>query len=417
MKYAFFAIVLANLVFFLWEMQQQRPLQTMSSQQASAAGEKQILLLSELSASPVLTSAKTRDETTAPPAERIHPPASPEDEVSAKIVAAGGLPQADDRAVDDGLTVAAAAQSGVAVDRQDAGLEAATSMAAELPDNATATDDDKRQTVFVASEQAETAASPQTVQPDDLSAEPELPTVSALGADDSAAENGHAGDRQQDSDAGQIEQSDVETPAIPENQMPTEIARAENAAPVTSAESKQEPEASEQTDSDGVDGEAAPAEEVCYEVGPFDDKRQLNGWIKTQHLDRKRTEAFYREQQVAYAFLVYYPAGETFQESKQNETMLKEKGISDLWLFRKGEMRGVISLGLFREKFRAEKLLQQLADDGVTAKMQERFRTEQAVYVRVRQPVIVNDSTQPFAAAACRKPPSDTPATGRPIDR
>ena len=54
-------------------------------------------------------------------------------------------------------------------------------------------------------------------------------------------------------------------------------------------------------------------------------------------------------------WVLYRPARppESFEASKANLEMLKSRGITDTWLFTAGDLRGSISLGLFKSEARA----------------------------------------------------------------
>ncbi len=47
------------------------------------------------------------------------------------------------------------------------------------------------------------------------------------------------------------------------------------------------------------------------------------------------------------------PAADTYESSEANFKMLKARGMDDIWLFQKGNLRGAISLGLFKRKEQA----------------------------------------------------------------
>jgi len=53
---------------------------------------------------------------------------------------------------------------------------------------------------------------------------------------------------------------------------------------------------------------------------------------------------------------------------------LREKGVEDFWLFRKGPMKNAISPGLFVKQYRAEKLTHQLQKKGIAVKTEVRYK-------------------------------------------
>lgn len=121
----------------------------------------------------------------------------------------------------------------------------------------------------------------------------------------------------------------------------------------------------------------------CYQVGPFNDATELKKWQTLNKLELAPIHVFKKDLQVVSGYLVYYPAMEYFSESKKNVAMLRKKGITDLWLFRKGELKGVISLGLFVQKNRAISLQKKLVNKGISVDIMRRYRKEKALFVDV----------------------------------
>ncbi|WP_031432662.1 hypothetical protein [Methylomarinum vadi] len=339
MKFWFYAVILANVMFFLWELQRERFQLTVASPKTAEHSAKQILLLSEL----------------------------PERSVAAD----GGLSAEENEAKNEPN------EKIVAPDAQGAGQVVA--MAHDM--NGSQSSDDSGAPVLENHDVIETRRAGRAGQDrpslGEKATEARMtqPERADTGEDESVADS----TLQEGGAKSGSERSVVKDETITVVEQANNIADSQPAAEVVTAE--------QALDEAADDGEEEAILPVCYEVGPFGNKRQLNAWLDNQQIDRKRSEPIYKEQQIPHAYLVYYPAAETFAESKKNEAMLKERGVNDLWLFRKGEMKGMISLGLFREKFRAERLLRQLADRDVAAEMQERYKNEQVLYVRVRQAI------------------------------
>ena len=122
---------------------------------------------------------------------------------------------------------------------------------------------------------------------------------------------------------------------------------------------------------------------LCYEVGPFDNVKHFNKWRRFVGMDSKLITQVEREEREITGYLVYYPAPATFEEARANAEMLKNKGITDLWLFRKGESKGEISLGLFRNKARAEVLQQQLSARDLDVMIKPRYKITNKLYGKI----------------------------------
>ncbi|NOQ76365.1 MAG: hypothetical protein GQ475_00960 [Methylococcaceae bacterium] len=63
--------------------------------------------------------------------------------------------------------------------------------------------------------------------------------------------------------------------------------------------------------------------------------------------------------------------------------MLKKRGISDFWLFRKGELKGAISLGLFAKETRALALQNKFSKTGLNVEIMPRYKTETVWYAKI----------------------------------
>jgi len=111
-----------------------------------------------------------------------------------------------------------------------------------------------------------------------------------------------------------------------------------------------------------VTGMASQAERLpvisCYrvsDVGSEGDATQLLAVLKARELDASLIRELVTEE-----FWLVHSLASNWQQSLDDVKMLKAKGVSDLWLVPSGEDKGVISLGLFVTKARAEKRLKQL---------------------------------------------------------
>ncbi len=62
-----------------------------------------------------------------------------------------------------------------------------------------------------------------------------------------------------------------------------------------------------------------------------------------------------QEQEFISSYLVLTSAADSLQEAKEQASSIKQQGIEELWLFRQGEFKWRISLGLFSTKVKAVK--------------------------------------------------------------
>jgi hypothetical protein len=122
----------------------------------------------------------------------------------------------------------------------------------------------------------------------------------------------------------------------------------------------------------------------CYEVGPFVNGNAYQLWKNELNVAREAIEPLTRDGEVINDYLVYYPAPETMQEAEANVKMLREKGIQDLWLFRKGEDKGLISLGIFKNESRASARKSQLLAKDIQVEVKPRYITKPRKYSRIK---------------------------------
>lgn len=120
---------------------------------------------------------------------------------------------------------------------------------------------------------------------------------------------------------------------------------------------------------------------LCYQIGPFLTEQALDDWLDLNNF--VTTTRFKQEVEVLISYLVYYPAAVSFQQSINNVKMLKDKGVTDYWLFTKGEDKGIISLGLFKKQSRALSLQQKFIQSGLQVEMMPRYQTQLAWFIRI----------------------------------
>lgn len=137
-----------------------------------------------------------------------------------------------------------------------------------------------------------------------------------------------------------------------------------NVEEVTDFAGRKDSKQAKNTDSitigDGAPDSMAESERFCYKLGPRFSRKsfiQIVAKLKQAGLASTiRPEAVEKET----GFMVYYPAGKSMEASRANLAKLKSKGLRDLWLINKGEMRGRISLGIFNTRERAEIMKQEM---------------------------------------------------------
>ncbi len=121
----------------------------------------------------------------------------------------------------------------------------------------------------------------------------------------------------------------------------------------------------------------------CYQVGPFLSESLLDDWVVKNKVDINLLTKVSEKSKKVTGFLVYYPQANTFQQAKKHIQLLENKGVTDFWLFRKGELKGIISLGLFATKKRAVVLQNKFLNSGLNVKIMPRYREESIWYINI----------------------------------
>ena len=121
----------------------------------------------------------------------------------------------------------------------------------------------------------------------------------------------------------------------------------------------------------------------CYQVGPFAGHDALNAWHKVNEANADLVSRFTKESKVVSRYLVYYPPAETYAQSRDNVQLLKQKGVTDYWLFRKGKLKGAISLGLFVKKKGALSIQAKFVKAGLAVEIKERYQLKSLLYAEI----------------------------------
>ena len=111
----------------------------------------------------------------------------------------------------------------------------------------------------------------------------------------------------------------------------------------------------------------------CYELGPFSTMEAVKAIASSIDSKAAWHQITSSMDDVNVGFWILYRPNwppESFEESRANLVMLKARGIKDTWLFSAGELRGSISLGLFKNKARAISISNKLRGKGINSKVQ-----------------------------------------------
>ena len=133
--------------------------------------------------------------------------------------------------------------------------------------------------------------------------------------------------------------------------------------------------------------ESAPSKDkkyaACYSLGPFEKFPQLKSVSEQlQELNadirqRKETE------QVVLGHWVFLPSFPSWQDARKKVQELEEKGIKDIFILGRGEMKNAVSLGLFKHESSAERRLAQLKKIGITPNVETQQTNKELIWLDI----------------------------------
>jgi hypothetical protein len=110
-------------------------------------------------------------------------------------------------------------------------------------------------------------------------------------------------------------------------------------------------------------------EELCYHIGPFKNMGQLRIWTRANKIKEGSFSHINKGTNKGSKYLVYIPAANAPEQTKKDIVELEQRGIKDYWLFRRGDLKGAISLGVFVKEKRALLQQNQLRKKGLELKI------------------------------------------------
>lgn len=123
--------------------------------------------------------------------------------------------------------------------------------------------------------------------------------------------------------------------------------------------------------------------EHCYHIGPFKNPGVFDEWRDQNKIDSASVVLLKKNEQTITQYMVYYPGSGDNNESKENMTKLKELGIVDAWLFKKGDFKGGISLGLYDREEPAKLRIKEVGLLFIDSEIKVIKKTKSALYAKV----------------------------------
>ncbi len=136
------------------------------------------------------------------------------------------------------------------------------------------------------------------------------------------------------------------------------------------------------TELEPADTDLIPVKAIsCFVIGPFNDRAAIDIWVGESYPDRVVAE---QTHEVIHRYLVYLDTHEQTESPVDIVQDLEDKGVKDYWLFREGELKDLISLGLFQSEARANLLQKRLRQRGVETRIMPRYKQEVQYFIRVQ---------------------------------
>ncbi|MGR8934796.1 MAG: hypothetical protein ACU837_10465 [Gammaproteobacteria bacterium] len=131
--------------------------------------------------------------------------------------------------------------------------------------------------------------------------------------------------------------------------------------------------------------EAEVLQTACYKVGPVENRVAFEALLDTYRTQISSVEFSIQEKRKNDSHIVYYPAEATLEQSIATAEMFRrDYGIRDLLVFRNGELKGAISLGVFSNAQRAKTAQSQFEKKGLYVVVRPRYPTETHYSLHVR---------------------------------
>lgn len=123
--------------------------------------------------------------------------------------------------------------------------------------------------------------------------------------------------------------------------------------------------------------------ETCYYTSPIKEWESSVALQTALKNEAVRSEILSEKLFENVGYWVMYPAAADMKQARANVRTLKEMGVKDYWLFRKGARKGAISLGMFKEQQRAEKIKAEWLAKGIHLEIRPHRVSREAFKLRI----------------------------------
>ena len=132
---------------------------------------------------------------------------------------------------------------------------------------------------------------------------------------------------------------------------------------------------------------------ACYSLGPFDEAAQLRS-VASQLQDLGADVSQRKEtQQIVLGHWVFLPSFPSWQDARKKVAELEKKGIKDIFILGRGEMKNAVSLGLFKNEDSAKRRVANLVKLGITPNVETQQTSKELTWLDIN--VESDDQTIP----------------------
>jgi cell division septation protein DedD len=121
----------------------------------------------------------------------------------------------------------------------------------------------------------------------------------------------------------------------------------------------------------------------CVLLGPFEQQAEASAFATSLDADKFDASIVMKSEQRQSGYWVL--ADPDSDNEKPLLARLKTAGIEDVWRFTKGDLAGIVSLGLYSRRSRAEGRLKAVQKKGINANIRPRFIEETAYWAQTIQ--------------------------------
>ena len=125
------------------------------------------------------------------------------------------------------------------------------------------------------------------------------------------------------------------------------------------------------------------AADVCYALGPFEAKDQVNSIsgklrvLGASTIDRKE------KARVPIGYWVYLPKFESWNAARRKVVELESQGMTDAFIMGRGRMKNAVSLGLFKAEKAAKSRINRLQEMGIAPKLETQYTEDERYWIDI----------------------------------